>query len=95
MDTDVYQCAYCGRAAEPGRTARNPLPSITARLNFYSLNPLGLGNYEVRHFPLSLQPRASWFTLLYWQQLLEDAKPVPWAPAILHYEIDLREPVTV
>lgn len=78
-----------------GLPAKASPPQRVARLDFYTINPLRLRTYEARHLPVSLQPRASWFTLLYWQQLLDDFKPEPWAPAVLHFEVDLRETVNV
>jgi hypothetical protein len=81
-------------AIESGRPVDSP-SSWAARLHYWTVNPLGLGNYEVRHFPLSLQRRTSWHTMLFWQQLLDDYRPEPWAPAILHYEIELRETASV
>jgi hypothetical protein len=90
------------RGAEPGRPVDSP-SSWTARLHYWTVNPLGLHDYEART-TLSFTPRASWFTILYWQQLLDENRPEPWAPACLHidlrkfsrYVVDqIREPVTV
>lgn len=78
---------------EPGRRLRNPLPSPMARLTFWTVNRMRLNNYEARHAPLPLHLRVSWFTLLFWQNLLEEHKPEPWAPAII--QVDLRETVKV
>ena len=60
----------------------------------WSIDPLELRIYQATS-PLLTNPRTSWFTLAFWEQLLDENKPEPWAPARKHLTIDLREPVRV
>lgn len=75
-----------------GRLLGIPLPSGRLNLNFWTVNPRRLDRYEA-HVPSLVRSRASWFTLLYWQNLLDEYRPEPWASAII--EVDLREAVEV
>lgn len=78
---------------EPGRKP------LAARLAFYRVRQLAhrLQPYQVGKRPSFMQ-RASWQTLLYWQDLMDSVPqwPDPEAPKPrIRFEIDLREPVRV
>jgi hypothetical protein len=58
--------------------AGSPIPRPREHLLLDRLAP-----YQASEVP-SLFREASWSTLVYWQNLLDDYRPEPWAPAIRH-----------
>lgn len=67
------------RALRAGRAGSSSTPSWVTRLNFYKVqHPLTwtLAPYETTKRPTLMQ-RASWDTLLYWDQLLDTAPRWP------------------